>query len=140
MTHANRIPAHIAHITMRWGDMDALGHLNNTYYFRYMEQARLDWLDSHGCGINPQATGPVIAHISCDFKKEIVYPAVVEVHTFVTHIGRSSMKIDHEFRVQGDTETLYATGHAVLVWVDYVNGGSVPVPEAMRAAIPGAAT
>ena len=38
-------------IKMRWGDMDAIGHLNNTYYFRYLEQIRLDWLESIGHGI-----------------------------------------------------------------------------------------
>ena len=30
--------------SIRWGDMDAFGHVNNTVYFRYMEQARLEWL------------------------------------------------------------------------------------------------
>jgi acyl-CoA thioester hydrolase len=40
---------------MRWGDMDAVGHLNNTYYFRYLEQIRLNWLEAMGHSINPQA-------------------------------------------------------------------------------------
>lgn len=29
---------------IRWGDMDAMGHVNNTVYFQYLEQARIEWL------------------------------------------------------------------------------------------------
>ena len=55
-------------ITMRWGDMDAVGHLNNTYYFRYLEQIRLNWLEAMGHSINPQGRGPVLASTSCTFR------------------------------------------------------------------------
>ena len=37
---------HESIIPVRWGDMDALGHVNNAVYFRYIEQARVNWLDS----------------------------------------------------------------------------------------------
>ena len=50
-------------ITMRWGDMDAVGHLNNTYYFRYLEQVRINWLDRMGLSINPESTE--IGRASC---------------------------------------------------------------------------
>src|SRR5574343_1966278 len=46
-------------IRMRWGDMDAVGHLNNTYYFRHMEQIRVAWLDSIGHPIDPAGLGPL---------------------------------------------------------------------------------
>ena len=29
---------------LRWGDMDAMGHVNNTLYFRFMEVIRIDWM------------------------------------------------------------------------------------------------
>ena len=45
-------------IDMRWSDMDALGHLNNVNYFRYLEQVRVEWLDSLGLSINPDGIGP----------------------------------------------------------------------------------
>ena len=28
-----------------WGDMDAFGHINNTVYFRYFEDARIAYFD-----------------------------------------------------------------------------------------------
>ena len=33
---------------IRWGDMDAFGHVNNTVYFRYMEQVRISWFEQIG--------------------------------------------------------------------------------------------
>ena len=35
-------------IPIRWGDMDAMGHVNNTVYFRYLESTRIDWFDKIG--------------------------------------------------------------------------------------------
>jgi len=36
---------HIERIPVRWGDMDAMGHVNNTVYFRFMEQTRISWFE-----------------------------------------------------------------------------------------------
>lgn len=58
---------------MRWGDMDAVGHLNNTYYFRYLEQVRIEWLNSLGYGIDPEGIGPVLANTACTFRKQLTY-------------------------------------------------------------------
>jgi len=44
MTEPHRL-AHVERIPIRWGDMDAMGHVNNTVYFRYMEQTRINWFD-----------------------------------------------------------------------------------------------
>ena len=53
MSTSTRKLLHTTTIKMRWGDMDALGHLNNTYYFRYMETARLEWLESINAPLEP---------------------------------------------------------------------------------------
>jgi len=45
---------------VRWGDMDALGHVNNTVYFRYFEQIRIEWIEEFGFGAAGQPHGPVI--------------------------------------------------------------------------------
>ncbi|MDP2194899.1 MAG: acyl-CoA thioesterase, partial [Rhodocyclaceae bacterium] len=68
-------PTHFVHtlrIPVRWGDMDALGHVNNTVYFRYTEQARIDWLESLGFAVMVDVEeGPVIINASCTFFKPI---------------------------------------------------------------------
>ena len=46
-------------IPIRWGDMDLMGHVNNTLYFRYMEIIRLEWMGKIGAAANPNGDGPV---------------------------------------------------------------------------------
>jgi len=120
-------------IKMRWGDMDAIGHLNNTYYFRYLEQIRLDWLESIGHGIYLDGMGPVIAATSCAFRRQLTYPATIDISIELEHLGRSSLKLRHHFYRQGDAETIYAYADATLVWVNYKTGQAVPLPDDIRA-------
>ena len=49
-------------IPIRWGDMDAMGHVNNTTYFRYMETVRIDWMHAIGGMPNPLGEGQVIVN------------------------------------------------------------------------------
>ena len=44
MSAAPRTLLHVCRIPLRWGDMDANGHVNNVLFFRFMEQARVEWL------------------------------------------------------------------------------------------------
>lgn len=126
-------------IVMRWGDMDAIGHLNNAVYFRYLEQIRIDWLEEMGYPITPTGIGPVIAHTACHFKREITYPNTVSVSIELEHLGRSSLKLRHRFFCGTDRDTVYALGEVTLVWVDYQQGKSVPIPDAIRARLEAAA-
>ena len=119
-------------IPIRWGDMDAYGHVNNTLYFRYMEQARVEYLESNGYPIIPKGTAPVIINASCTFLIPLTYPGNVEVKMFFGVPGRSSIPSSYEIRLQGD-DTLFATGDSKIVWTDVESGKSVPIPEDLRA-------
>ena len=78
------ILAHVARIPIRWGDMDAMGHVNNTVYFRYMEQARIGWFEALFPGDEVwRSTGIVIVNASCNYKRPITYPGTVEVRVMV---------------------------------------------------------
>ncbi|MBP7568205.1 MAG: acyl-CoA thioesterase, partial [Burkholderiaceae bacterium] len=44
-------------VPIRWGDMDAMGHLNNGSYFRFLETIRIEWFRSIGCLPDPQGQG-----------------------------------------------------------------------------------
>ena len=59
-------------LELRWGDMDAYGHLNNTVYFRFFEEARVRLLSKGGFDLNNE--GPVLLKCSATFYKEINYP------------------------------------------------------------------
>jgi acyl-CoA thioester hydrolase len=124
--------AHIERIPIRWGDMDAMGHVNNTTYFRYMEQARIGWFDA----LVPEAeawkqTGIVIANASCNYKRAMVYPGTVEVKLFVGAPGGSSVPTFYEMHLEGDRH-LYADGAATVVFIDLATQKPRRIPEAMR--------
>jgi hypothetical protein len=68
---------------IRWGDQDAMGHVNNTVYFRYMEQTRIEWLESFGFGTSwTQTEGPVIVNASCTFLIPFTYPGTIDCRMF----------------------------------------------------------
>ena len=129
---ARRVLVHTSIQPVRWGDMDALGHVNNTVYFRYMEQARIEWLHAlarEGVGFLSGA-GPVIVNASCTFMVPIVYPGDVEVRMYLAEPGRSSIGSHYELDCAGKR---MAEGDAKIVWIDLASGRSVPLPEQVRA-------
>jgi acyl-CoA thioester hydrolase len=119
-------------VPMRWGEMDALGHMNNVSYFRYLEQARISWFDSLGIGYRPGSEGPILGTLSCKYVKPAIYPVDIEVTTYVGKAGRSSFMMAHEMYRAGEPAELYAEAEAVMVWIDISQGKSRPLPEWMR--------
>jgi acyl-CoA thioester hydrolase len=122
---------------VRWGDMDAVGHVNNAVYFRYMEQARISWLESLKLGVGGSPNGPVIVSVSCTFIKAIVHPATVEVSVYGGKPGRSSFPPYHEIYLESRPEVKFAEGEVTVVWVDHELGKSIPLPEELRKQLPG---
>lgn len=114
--------------------MDAFGHVNNTVYFRYMEQARLEWFYSLFPGRNlfADGTGPVIVNASCTFIVPLVYPGDLEIRLFLGGPGRTSIGSFCEIR-RGPT--LAAEGAARIVWVSVDTGRPVPLPEIVLATV-----
>ena len=118
---------------VRWGDMDAYGHVNNTVYFRYFEQTRVEWLELMGSRVSvEEPVGPVIINASCTFLAPVNYPATVVIKMYAGDPGRSSVMTWYELFVDGD-ERLYAEGAAKTVWMDMRTGKSAPIPGVVRA-------
>jgi len=121
---------HTERIAIRWGDMDAMGHVNNTVYFRYMEQARIGWFDA----LVPAAeawkrTGIVIVNASCNFRRPINYPGTVEVKVFAGAPGGSSVPTFYELSIE---DGIYADGAATVVFIDMQQQKPVRIPQAIR--------
>src|SRR5688572_23565274 len=114
---------------MRWGEMDALGHMNNVSYFRYFEQARISWFDSLGIRYAPGAQGPILGTINCRFVAPAVYPADIEVTTYIGKPGRSSFGMFHEMFLADRPDVLFAQSEATMVWIDVSDGKSRPLPD-----------
>lgn len=122
-------------VPIRWGDMDAMGHLNNTLYFRYLETARIDWMRSIGCEIDPKGEGFLIINAFCTFHKQLEYPGDAVVRMYASDIGRSSFESWATISRTDDPERVYASGGATTVWVDFQAQKSRPIPDWVRALI-----
>jgi acyl-CoA thioester hydrolase len=130
---------HVMRMPIRWGDMDAMGHVNNTVYFRYIETARIAWLDEVLAAPDPAGLGPVIVNAHCSFLKQLKYPGEIEVSTAVGPPGRASFEMTHEIRLvgpDGQPGAVHAEAGAKIVWVDFPAEKSVPLPDAIRALLP----
>jgi len=119
-------------IPIRWGDMDAMGHVNNTLYFRYMEIVRLEWLYSIGATKDEQGDGPVIVNAFCNFIRQLEYPGDVLAKHYVASPGRTSFEAYITLERADEPGVLYATGGAKTVWVNFPRGKSVPLPDKVR--------
>ena len=125
---------------IRWGDMDSMGHVNNTIYFRYFEVARLDWFFSiaapHGITMQTSGEGVIIVNAFCNFIRQLEYPGDVRTKMYVGgDIGRSSFDTFVTIERTDEPGVLYAEGGATTVWTDFAAKKSRPLPDWLRAII-----
>src|SRR5262249_49191704 len=85
-------------VPVQWGDQHAFGHVNHTVCFRWFETARIAYADRIGLSelMQTRRVGPILAAVSCDYRRQITYPETVIVGAKVTRIGRTSLTIEHE--------------------------------------------
>ena len=120
-------------IPIRWGDMDPMGHVNNTLYFRYLEICRVEWLREIGCPVNPQGEGPVIVNAFCNFYKQLEYPGDVLVKMYVSDPKRATFETWATMERADQPGIIYAAGGATTIWVNFPQQKSAPLPDGIRA-------
>ena len=123
---------HETKMTVRWGDMDAYGHVNNTLFFRYLESARFDFFEQVCMPVLDRAPMIILAEINCQFKAELQYPADITVQTRISRFGNSSFDVHAEI-YQG--EKLCAVSEATMVWIDTKTRRPEKIPAVVREAI-----
>jgi len=118
-------------IPVRWGDMDALGHVNNVKFFTFDESVRIAYFDELARADRSfmKTHGMILAHIGADFIAQLHYPATLEVGIRVAKIGRSSLNTVAAMFSEGK---LIAVTKGVIVWFDYANQKTMPIPEHVR--------
>ncbi len=97
-----------------WGEMDAFGHLNNVHYFRYIEDARIAFLEAVDFFQYPFYS--VVLKNECTYKQPVVYPDTLNTQAFVTHVGNSSFSMQYEVYSQSQNRCV-ASAHSVIVLV-----------------------
>lgn len=120
-------------LDVRWGDMDAQGHVNNARYFTYFESARIAFFDHvdlrlHGHDCNE---GPALVTTTANFRQQLRYPATLEIGVRLTRIGNRSIALEMAALLEG-TEDVVADATSVNAWVDYNRDKSTDLPESLR--------
>jgi len=123
-------------LTVQWGDQDAFGHVNNTVYLRWFESARIAYSDRAGLAQldATQRVAPILAALSCNYRRQIQFPDTVHIGARISKIGRSSMTMEHRV-VSEKLRAIAAEGDSVVVTYDYVEKKTIRVPDDLRAAI-----
>lgn len=116
-----------------WGEMDSYRHVNNVVYFRYFENARLeyfrrlDWFAyEKGTGI-----GPILAATQARYRKPLTYPDTISVGARISAVGADRCTMDY-LVVSHALEAVAAEGQGTIVTFHYPEGKKVPMPEELR--------
>jgi acyl-CoA thioester hydrolase len=123
-------PLFVAPIGVRWRDLDAFNHVNNSIYLTYLEEARLQWLQ-HVPGWFNEHSMPVLAASEVNYRRPIEWPTQLNVELFCERLGNSSITLAHRI-VNADDDALYSDGKVVLVWMDPATGKPVSLPPSIR--------
>ncbi len=114
--------------SVRFRDLDGMGHVNNAVFLTYMESARIAFLAAHGAGSNPQQS-LILARTEVDFRSPIAFGEEIEVGVRTLRVGTKSFELEYAIQADG---RLAAEGKSVLVGYDYRGGTSVEIPAEWR--------
>lgn len=112
---------------VRFGDLDAMGHMNNVKFLRFFETARIEYMK----GVAPdrdERNGFVIAECHINYRAPAFFDD--DIRTFIRpgEKGSSSMRLEFEMRRESD-DALIADGWGTLVAYDYEAGETRPWPD-----------
>ncbi|WP_042355468.1 acyl-CoA thioesterase [Bacillus rubiinfantis] len=122
---------HEIQVIARFSETDALGHINNTSYFIYLEEARIRFLEMLGFDLNGQNFSFILASAKCDYISQGFFNQQLRITTYVTKIGTKSFQLEHDI-INKDTNQLIAHGQVVMVYFDFEKQQSKPLPELMK--------
>ncbi len=127
-------------VTVRWGDMDAMGHVNNVIYFQYLESARIGYFQTlagwTGRDEGGGRQGPVVVSQTFNYRLQVYYPAELEVGVRCREIRNRSFVLEYGIFRKG-TDELIGDGSSVAVWLDYDANKAMDIPPDLRQALTG---
>ena len=121
-------------ITLRidWSEIDAFGHVNNVMFMKYVQAARLNYVDSIGLMKlhRTKNIGFMVAETNCQFKKELHFPGYIHVHTKIAFVKNTSFSLEHTM-TNADDE-IVAIAKDVLVVFDFTKKEKCLIPDEIR--------
>ena len=126
----------LATLTMpvRWRDLDAFAHVNNSTYLTYLEEARLHWFGQIDGPWRTASVAPVVAAVHVNYRRQLSWPATLAVELYCERLGNSSLTVAFRMLDGGDPAAIYADGNTVMVWIDSASGKPVALPDSIRRA------
>ena len=128
--------AHVLPIAVKWGEMDAFQHVNNTIYIRYLEDGRLAVFEKLGLveEMNESKKGPIFASVTCDYLAPVTYPDTVHVATNIKQSAPKKIEIEQVIYSE-QMGKLAARSTSLCVYYDYAELGSCEVPQSIAQAL-----
>jgi acyl-CoA thioester hydrolase len=121
---------HLTSETLRFGDVDANGHINNVAYLVLFENARVTYIMQHLPFMRERRLSTVIARLDIDFRRQMHYPGTVRAGARLVEVRRSSFVLGQAiFDAEGNCT---ASGHAVVVAFDPATGRGQPIADQVR--------
>jgi len=123
----------VIELRVAWGDMDSYRHVNNVVYFRYFENARLEYFRRVGWFEFERDTGigPILAAAQARFRKPLTYPGTISVGARVLAVDEDRFTIEHVL-VSHALAAVAAEGQGTIVSFHYGEGRKVPIPPELR--------
>jgi acyl-CoA thioester hydrolase len=116
-------------IQPRFSDTDALGHISNTAFPIWFEEARTPLFAIYHPTLDLKSWPLIIARLELDLLAHTYWGEEVEIKTYIRKLGHSSCEIAHEAWQKGN---MVAKGLAVMIHFDYRNEKSIPIPDDVR--------
>lgn len=135
MSPLGRFPVRLS-LPVQWGELDAFHHVNNAYYLRWFESARIAYFAKVGVGIelgDSASLRPILARASVDYRAPVTFPDTVTVEATVKSFGTTSFVMGYRLSSEAQRRVV-AEGEAVVVLLD-ANGEKTKVPDTLRETI-----
>jgi acyl-CoA thioester hydrolase len=116
-----------------WGEMDAYQHVNNVVYFRYFENARLEYIRRLDWFAFEEATGigPILAATQARFRRPLTFPDTIFIGARLLSLDTDRFHLEHKIVSQSQGE-IVTEGQGTIVTYHYGEEKKVPVPEELK--------
>ncbi len=115
-----------------WSEIDAFGHVNNLSILKYVQAARVNYLEIIGL-MQMQATikiGPILASTTCQFRKPLFYPGQVTIYTNVDNVKNSSFQV--QYQIMNNKKELVAEAQDIIVFYDFNLNAKLSIPNEIK--------
>jgi acyl-CoA thioester hydrolase len=114
--------------TVRFRDLDSMGHVNNAVFLTYLEEGRIGFLFGRGATTDSL----IVARVEIDYRAPVRLGETVEVGVRCARLGTKSFDLEYELRVG---ERVVAEARSVQVFYDYERREAAELPADWRQAL-----